>query len=438
MSEYAAQSAGTDAGRVLFSPTPSTAGAGADPLQSVRDELFHLRSMQAAPSSATKTSRGFGRNKDLARASGSSAIPSASEVRTFIGNVVNLVTSTDPSAGDRLDDTEDLVTLMHQTVLVLRDLCRGYANQRTQIAQLLLRKSECDRVLALAAEFSNDKLLADVSASHARVQQLEGELASKDGEILRLATKQLELEGELQLMQPAAEGGLGAGRRASVRDGRRPSQLANGAGAHDADVNGNPLATLVRAQETQSAQIKQMLEALGKNQQDIARLSAQLAPGGANGAKPAGGEAAMGARSRGDSSDRESFDDDASASSEGEATSASNPSPSSGQSKAGATFRRVANVARAGAMMVPQMRRRHGMTMSLQVNPSSDVGSKRSSNLNLFEDPADKKNEFGVPSYMANVVSSSPGPGDPSAGRPSIRPAGAPPPPPPLKALQRR
>ena len=354
-----------------------------------------------------------------------------SEVKQFVGNVVTLLTSTDPSlsvgkslkkklnALDVSQDTpKDLASSMHETVLAVREMCRIFCKQRIQLAELVSQRSSVGRVLQAATDLSRDAVVQDLARERQRVIELEEELGRAQG-------KQLELEGEIQLMSMDGVG------------------LAGGGGPSlggQVDSSSHPrvtLETLLEAQASQSKQLTEVLQAVRSNQAEIAVLKStrgQQAAAATTAAKSRRVSSASVASSRRSSkmeklrkvalstdSEQESFDKNDSSDEEGpggrqRGESGDGEAEESSPSGPAMNFGDVVSAARGAnsnsswgklKSKMPQIRRRHGIHSSISAPPvdPSILGKSapRSAKGVVFDDSDD--NGSGGPSRRKHVPS---------------------------------
>ncbi|QDZ20442.1 hypothetical protein A3770_04p29600 [Chloropicon primus] len=345
----------------------------------------------------------------------------ADEVKQFVGNVATLITSTDPSLSLGKDlkkklrkvesletcSTEDVVSSMHETVLAVRELCRIFCKQRIQLAEMVTKRTHVDHVLEAATHLSQDGMMQDLARERERSAQLERELLQAQG-------KQLELEGELQLLS-CGMGGAGVDAKAA----------ANAAGSVDSSSHPRvTLETLLEAQASQSKQLTEVLEAVRTNQQDISLLKTQSTQSARaarrnrvlSGTAPDVGPSSSSRRSSkieklrkaalSTDSEQESFDNDDSEEEEQEQGKGAEAGPSEeadqaiqGLTEGTRSFMDVVQAARGANSTsswgklkgkMPMIRRRHGIHQSISLKPPSKGDSiSRASlrgGLNLFGD----------------------------------------------------
>ena len=365
---------------------------------------------------------------------GSRAMIHTDEVSNFIGNIATLISSADPSLSHKLSiDTErdtNLATAMQATILAVRDMCRIFCKQRIQLAELVSKRSEVSRILSAATEMSHDHLVKDLASSRERVYQLEQELQ-------HALSKQLELEGELQLYAP--------------QNARAPA--VGGGGLASLDMNAEvtssshpavTLETLLQAQANQSKQLSQVLEAVTKNQAEIANLKSERLSSGRVAETPerkAARKSSIRRSSRIDAfrkaalkttdSEQESFDEDDSDSGSDKNAAAGPPAAHGGDA-----FFNVIRAAQAKSSppgggdddddddddddnpankwsKIRQLRRRHGIYSSISVKKDSNtdsIGRKSQSvsRTSLFGNTEhkeqNKKKGRSVPNHMGEFM----------------------------------
>ncbi len=190
------------------------------------------------------------------------------DVKSFVGNIATLISSTDPSLSRKLGPSVEMgarengvALAMQDTVVAVRDLCRIFCKQRIQLAQLVSQRSEVSRVLSAATEMSHDRLLSDLAAARERNLALENELQ-------QATSKQLELEAELSLY---ASGGDDAA--AAAMAGGQGGRGGPSAPSNHPSVT---LETLLQAQANQSKQLTEVLETVRRNQVDIDTLKSGI------------------------------------------------------------------------------------------------------------------------------------------------------------------